>query len=78
MNETDLINLKHDVDRHEEAVIEDANAIVSLKADLKELLKLVQLLDASTQKLAFGTEQEKTFKDFRGRLQAMLQKHGLE
>jgi hypothetical protein len=78
MNETDLINLKHDVDRHEEAVIEDANAIVSLKADLKELLRLVQLLDASTQKLTFGTEQEKAFQDFRGRLQAMLQKHGLE
>lgn len=37
MAEDELINLRHDVDRHEDAVIEDARQIASLKAEMKEL-----------------------------------------
>jgi hypothetical protein len=37
MSEEDLINLKHDVARHEEAVTQDANQIALLKAEIAKL-----------------------------------------
>jgi hypothetical protein len=37
MSEEDLMNLKHDVARHEEAVTQDANQIALLKAEIAKL-----------------------------------------
>ena len=44
MNEKDFINLIHDVERHEDALTEDAKEIRELKTDVWELLNLVRLL----------------------------------
>jgi hypothetical protein len=46
MNEKDFINLIHDVERHEDAVTEDAKEIRELKVDVWELSNLVRLLAA--------------------------------
>jgi hypothetical protein len=35
--EEDLINLKHDVDRHEQAITEDAIQIAALKSEIERL-----------------------------------------
>ena len=36
-DEEDLINLKHDVDRHEQAITEDAIQIAALKSEIETL-----------------------------------------
>jgi hypothetical protein len=41
MNEKDFMNLIHDVERHENAVTEDAKEIRGLKVDVWELSNLV-------------------------------------
>jgi hypothetical protein len=46
MNEKDFINLMRDVERHEDAVMEDAKEIRRLKVDVWELSNLVRLLAA--------------------------------
>ena len=43
MNEKDFMNLIHDVERHEDAVTEDAKEIRELKVDVWELSNLVRL-----------------------------------
>jgi hypothetical protein len=35
--EEDLINLKHDVDRHEQVITEDAIQIAALKSEIEDL-----------------------------------------
>ena len=46
MNEKDFINLLRDVERHEDAVVEDAKEIRRLNVDVWELSNLVRLLAA--------------------------------
>jgi hypothetical protein len=78
MNEKDFINLIHDVERHEDAVTEDAKEIRELKTDVWELLNLVRLLDVFVQRPVSGMAEEKAGIEFETRLQAALQKHGIE
>jgi hypothetical protein len=79
MNERDFINLIHDVERHEDAVTEDVKQIKELKVDVWELLNLVRLMDLFMQRqLAGGIVQDKAEVEFRNRLRAILDKHGIE
>ena len=70
-----LQNLEYFAERHEEAVTQDAQAIESLKADVKELLSLIRLLDAFGAKQPFGNVQENAYKEFQERIKNMLEKH---
>jgi hypothetical protein len=79
MNERDFINLIHDVQRHEDAVTEDAKQIKELKGDVWELVNLVRLMDAFMQRqLVGGILQDKAEVEFRNRLMAILAKYGVE
>jgi hypothetical protein len=77
MNEKDFINLMHAVERHEDAITEDAKEIRELKADVRELLNLIRLLDAFVQRPVSGMAEQKSAIEFSTRLRAMLQKHGM-
>jgi predicted RNase H-like nuclease (RuvC/YqgF family) len=77
MPENDLLKLEHAVRRLEDALNEDARQIDSLKADVKELLSLVRLLDASIQKVVITPVQGNTFQEFQQRLKNMLGRHGM-
>jgi hypothetical protein len=78
MDETDFIELRHDVERLENALAEDLNQIKALKADLQEVLSLMRLLGIFFQRPVFGTAQENPAEEFEKRLKAMLEKHGIE
>jgi len=78
MNEKDFINLMHDVERHEDAVTEDAKEIRELKVDVWELSNLVRLLAAFVPRPVSGMVEEKAAIEFETQLQAILQKHGIE
>jgi hypothetical protein len=78
MNEKDLINLMRDVERHEDAVVEDAKEIRRLKVDVWELSNLVRLLAAFVPRPVSGMVGEKAAIEFETQLQAILQKHGIE
>jgi hypothetical protein len=78
MNEKDFINLIQDVERHEDAVTEDAKAIRRLKVDEWELSNLVRLLAAFVPRPVSGMVAEKAAIEFETQLQAVLQKHGIE
>jgi len=64
INEKDFINLMHPVERHEDAITEDVKEIVELKADVRELLNLIRLLDAFVQRPVSGMAQEKSAIEF--------------
>jgi len=49
-----------------------------LKTDVWELLNLVRLLDVFVQRPVSGMAEEKAGIEFETRLQAALQKHGIE
>jgi hypothetical protein len=74
MNEKDFINLMRDVERHEDAVMEDAKEIRGLKVDVWELSNLVRLLAAFVPRPVSGMAAI----EFETQLQAVLQKHGIE
>ena len=78
MNEKDFMNLIHDVERHEDAVTEDAKEIRGLKVDVWELSNLVRLLAAFVPRPVSGMVEEKAAIEFETQLQAVLQKHGIE
>src|ERR1700674_3074117 len=78
MNEKDFINLIHDVKRHEDAVTEDAKEIRELKVDVWELSNLVRLLAAFVPRPVSGMLEGKAAIEFETRLQAILQKLGIE
>ena len=64
MNEKDFINLMHDVQRHEDAVMEDAKEIRGLKVDVWELSNLVRLLAAFVPRPVSGMVEEKAAIEF--------------
>ena len=78
MNEKDFMNLIHDVERHENAVTEDAKEIRGLKVDVWELSNLVRLLAAFVPRPVSGMVEKKAAIEFETQLQAVLQKHGIE
>ena len=78
MNEKDFMNLIHDVERHENAVTEDAKEIRALKVDVWELSNLVRLLAAFVPRPVSGMVEKKAAIEFETQLQAVLQKHGIE
>ena len=78
MNEKDFINLMRDIERHEDAVMEDAKEIRRLKVDVWELSNLVRLLAAFVPRPVSGMVEEKAAIEFETQLQAVLQKHGIE
>ena len=57
MAEDDLINLRQDVERHENAVTEDANEIALLKDEMKELKDGIRELIDALEDLATAKEQ---------------------
>jgi len=71
INEKDFINLMHPVERHEDAITEDVKEIVELKADVRELLNLIRLLDAFVQRPVSGMAEEKSAIEFSTRLRAI-------
>lgn len=75
MAEDELINLRHDVDRHEEAVTQDGKDIALLKGDVREFLHLIRLLDVFVLRQTPGIEVEKAQIEFSTRLRNMLEKH---
>jgi len=77
MDDSDLLNLKHDVERHEEAVTEDAKEIGELKADVRELFSLIKLLSVFVRRETSGKAGDEASTEFNKRLQAILQKHGI-
>ena len=77
MPDNDPLKLEHAVKRLEDALNEDANQIDSLKADVKELLSLVRLLDSSIQKVGITSIQENANQEFQRRLRNMLGRHGM-
>jgi hypothetical protein len=78
MNEKDFMNLINDVERHENAVTEDAKEIRGLKVDVWELSNLVRLLAAFVPRPVSGMVEEKAAIEFETQLHAVLLKHGIE
>jgi hypothetical protein len=78
MNEKDFMNLIHDVERHEDAVTEDAKEIRGLKVDVWELANLMKLLAAFVPRPVSGMVEKKAAIEFETQLRAALQKHGIE
>ena len=79
MNEKDFMNLINDVERHENAVTEDAKEIRGLKVDVWELSNLVRLLAAFVPRPVSGMVEEKAAAiEFETQLHAVLLKHGIE
>ena len=66
------------MERHEDALTEDAKEIRELKTDVWELLNLVRLLQVSVKRPVSGMAEENAGIEFETRLQAALQKHGIE
>ena len=77
MEDSDLLNLQHDLERHEAAVTEDAKEIEQLKEDIRELLSLIQLLSIFVHRQNFGTHQDAASSAFNRQLQTILGKHGI-
>jgi hypothetical protein len=67
-----------DVERHEEAVMEDAKEIRRLKVDVWELSNLVRLLAAFVPRPVSGMVEKKAAIEFETQLQAVLQEIGIE
>jgi hypothetical protein len=78
MDEQDFIELQHDVERLEHALVEDVKQIKALKDDLREVLNLMRLLGAFFQRPVFGIVQENPANEFEKRLRTLLEKHGIE
>jgi len=78
MNEKDFMNLIQDVERHEDAVTEDAKEIRGLKVDVWELANLMKLLAAFVPRPVSGMVEKKAAIEFETQLRAALQKHGIE
>jgi len=78
--EEDLINLKRDVDRHEQVITEDAIQIAALKSEIEDLKEGIRdLIDAvedlSTAKgnVAITTPSEEALKRFGRRIEGLKQ-----
>jgi predicted nucleic acid-binding Zn-ribbon protein len=80
-DEEDLINLKHDVDRHEQAITEDAIQIAALKSEIedlkdgiRELIDAVEDLSTAKRNVAVTTQDEEgALKRFGRRLEGLKQ-----
>ncbi len=75
--EDPLENLKYDVERHEDAVIQDSSDIARLKADVSELIELLKLLNIFVHRTTGGRAVDEASDEFRKRLRAILEKHGI-
>ena len=81
MSEEDLINLKHDVDRHEQVITEDAIQIAALKSEIEDLKDGIrELIDAvedlATAKRNVGVtmiDEEKALQRFGRRIEGLKQ-----
>jgi hypothetical protein len=54
MSEEDLINLKHDVDRHEQVITEDAIQIAALKSEIEDLKDGIRVLIDTVEDLSIA------------------------
>jgi hypothetical protein len=77
MEDNELINLKQTVGRQEQAVTKDAQEIAELKADVRELLSLVNLFSMFAHRDLMLDAQDKAAKEFQKRLGDMLEKYGI-
>jgi prefoldin subunit 5 len=78
MSEEDLINLKHDVDRHEQVITEDAIQIAALKSEIedlkegiRELIDAVEDLSTAKGNVAITTPSEEALKRFGRRIEGL-------
>jgi hypothetical protein len=78
MNDEDFLELRHNLERHENAITEDAKEIRRLKVDVWELANLMRLLAAFVPRPVSGMAEEKAAIEFETQLRATLQKHGIE
>jgi hypothetical protein len=78
MNDEDFLELRHNLERHENAITEDAKEIRRLKVDVWELANLMRLLAAFVPRPVSGMAEEKAAIEFETQLRATLQKHRIE
>jgi hypothetical protein len=78
MNDEDFLELRHNLERHENAITEDAKEIRRLKVDVWELANFMRLLAAFVPRPVSGMAEEKAAIEFETQLRATLQKHGIE
>jgi hypothetical protein len=78
--EEDLINLKRDVDRHEQVITEDAIQIAALKSEIedlkegiRELIDAVEDLSTAKGNVAIATPSEEALKRFGRRIEGLKQ-----
>jgi hypothetical protein len=78
MNDEDFLELRHNLELHENAITEDAKEIKRLKVDVWELANLMRLLAMFVPRPVSGMAEEKAAIQFETQLRAALQKHGIE
>jgi TolA-binding protein len=81
MSDEDLIGLRHDVDRHEDAVNKDTRQIYLLKAEIQELKESIRQLIDAVEDLSIAKQvpiiteiQEKALKRFERLIEGLKQR----